>query len=237
MLRWVPGQMKRVLAVSVFFGAVHFGFLYGGLKLAEDVSTVAVVAQAQFPFAVILAVLLLGERLSLLRIAGMVVAFGGIVVIGFDPRVFSYGTAVVLILLASLSLATGQVLIRGLKDVSGFTLQAWIAFLSAPSLLALSLLIESDHLGMMRTASWSAWANLVYAAIGSSLIGFAGMFYLLRRYPVSVVTPTFLLAPIFGIVFGVTLLGDVLTTRMMLGAALTFAGVLVVTLTTPRTTA
>jgi len=231
MLRWVPGQMPRLLVVSLFYGAVHFALLYGGLNLAADVSTVAVVAQMQLPFAVILAMLVLGERLSKLRLAGIAASFGGIVVIGFDPRVFGYGAAVVLILLASLSLATAQVLMRDLKNVAIFNLQAWIAFLSAPLLIGLSLLIESNQIEMSRAASWAAWGNLVYAALGSSLLGFAGMFYLLRRYPVTLVTPTFLLAPIFGIIFGVTMLGDVLTPRMMIGGALTLAGVLVVTLT------
>ena len=229
-LRWVPGQMTRLLTVALFSGAVHFAFQYGGLYLAADVSTVAVVTQTQLPFSVILAVLFLGERLSALRLAGIAAAFGGVVVIGFDPRVFSYGTAVVLILFASLAMAIAQVLMRGLKNVAIFNLQAWIAIMSAPSLTCLSLLLETNQMEMTRAASWAAWSNLAFAALGSSLIGFAGMYHLLRRYPVSMVTPSFLLAPIFGIVFGITILGDVLTPRMMMGAFLTLAGVLVVTL-------
>ncbi len=230
MLRWVPGQMPRLLVVALFCGAVHFALQYGGLYLAEDVSTVAVVTQTQLPFSVLLAVLFLGERLTALRFAGIAAAFGGVVVIGFDPRVMGYGTAVVLILLASIAMATAQVLMRGLRNVAIFNLQAWIALLSAPSLLGLSLLIESNQIEMSRAASWAAWGNLAFTAFGSSLIGFAGMFHLLRRYPVTLVTPMFLLAPIFGIVAGVTVLGDVLTPRMMLGGALTLAGVLAVTL-------
>ena len=202
----------------------------GALSLAGDVSTVAIVTQTALPFAVILAVLMLGERLSVLRIAGIVAAFGGVVIIGFDPRVFGYGTAVVMVLLASFVMALAQVLMRGLKNVAIFNLQAWIAVTSAPSLLGLSLLVESNHREMMRTASWAAWGNLAFTAFGSSLLGFAGMYYLLRRYPVSLVTPMFLLAPIFGIIGGVTLLGDVITLRVFLGAVVTLAGVLAVAL-------
>lgn len=230
MLRWVPGQMPRILLVSLFCGSLHFSLQYTALKLAGDVSTVAIVTQTALPFAVILAVLMLGERLSLLRIAGIVAAFGGVVVIGFDPRVFGYGTAVVMVLLASFVMALAQVLMRGLKNVAIFNLQAWIAVTSAPSLLGLSLLVESNHMEMMRTASWAAWGNLAFTAFGSSLLGFAGMYYLLRRYPVSLVTPMFLLAPIFGIIGGVTLLGDVITLRVFLGAVVTLAGVLAVAL-------
>jgi O-acetylserine/cysteine efflux transporter len=229
-LRVVPTQMKRILAVSVFCGALHFCLMYSALKLAADVSTVAVATQLTLPFSVILAVAMLGERLSALRLAGIVAAFAGVIVIGFDPRVFTYVAAIVLVAAASLSMALAQVLMRGLRDVGIFNLQAWVALVSAPALLAMSLLIETGQFEAMAAASPTGWAALTYTAIGSSLIGFAGMYYLLRRYPVSLVTPLFLLAPIFAVIFGVTLLGDVLTVRVLIGAAITLAGVLVVTL-------
>ncbi len=229
-LRIVPTQMPRILAVSVFCGALHFCLMYTALKMAADVSTIAIATQLTLPFAVILAVVMLRERISALRLGGIVAAFAGVIVIGFDPRVFSYVTAIVLVALACLSMALAQVLMRGLMDVGTFNLQAWVALVSAPTLLLMSLLIESGQLAAMSEASLLAWGALTYTAIGSSLIGFAGMYYLLRRYPVSLVTPMFLLAPIFAIVAGVTLMGDVLTGRVMIGAAVTLAGVLVVTL-------
>ena len=51
------------------------------------------------------------------------------------------------------------------------------------------------------------WGGVLYTAIGASLIGHAGMYYLLQRYDVSVTAPLTLMAPIFGIVFGVHLFG------------------------------
>ncbi len=229
-LRIVPTQMPRILAVSVFCGALLFCLMYTALEMAADVSTVAVATQLTLPFAVILAVVMLRERISALRLGGIVAAFAGVIVIGFDPRVFSYVTAIVLVALASLSMALAQVLMRGLRDVGTFNLQAWVALVSAPALLSTSLMIESGQTAAMSEASLLAWGALTYTAIGSSLVGFAGMYYLLRRYPVSLVTPMFLLAPLFAIVAGVTLMGDVLTGRVMIGAAVTLAGVLVVTL-------
>ena len=230
LLRWIPGQMPRILAVSAFSGALHFSLQYTALKMADDVSTIAVVSQTVQPFAVILAILFLGERLSWLRFIGIVVSFAGVMIIGFDPRVLTYGTAVVLVILACLSMALAQVLMRGLKNVPVFTLQAWVALVSAPALLLLSLVLESGQVAATRNASLLAWAALTFTAVGSSLIGFGGMYYLLRRHPVSMVSPLFLLAPVFGTLFGVTLLGDVLTPRMIVGAVVTLAGVLALTL-------
>jgi O-acetylserine/cysteine efflux transporter len=233
-LRWVPTQMLRVLAVSVFCGALHFSLMYSALKLAADVSTIAILSQLVLPFAVILAVVILRERISVVRLAGISASFAGVLVIGFDPRVLGYAAAVILVVLACLSMALAQVLMRDLKGVGVFNLQAWVALVSAPILLGLSAATETGQVAAMAQASLLAWGALTYTAIGSSLIGFGGMYYLLRRYPVSLVTPLFLLAPVFAVIAGVTLLGDVLTVRMVLGAVITLAGVLMVSLVSTK---
>ena len=237
LLRLVPGQMTRILTIATFSGAIHFSLQYTALKMAEDVSTIAIVSQMTLPFAVILAVFMLGERLSPLRVAGIAAAFGGVMIIGFDPRVLTYGVAVILSMLACLAIALAQVMMRDLRNVPVFTLQSWVALISAPGLIGLSLIFETGQIEASRAASWSAWGNLAFTAFGSSLLGFGGMYYLLKRYPVSLVTPMFLLAPIFAVVAGVMMLGDVLTARILVGSAITLAGVLAVTLTPARKTA
>ncbi|MFP5469347.1 MAG: EamA family transporter, partial [Alphaproteobacteria bacterium] len=64
--------------------------------------------------------------------------------------------------------------------------------------------------------------------VGTSLIGHAGMYYLLQRYEVTQTAPLTLLSPVWGVVFGVTLLGDTITTRIILGGAMTLIGVAIV---------
>ena len=54
------------------------------------------------------------------------------------------------------------------------------------------------------------------------------MYYLLQRYDVSVTAPLTLMAPIFGIVFGVLVWGDSLGLRFWMGSALTLFGVLII---------
>jgi O-acetylserine/cysteine efflux transporter len=73
---------------------------------------------------------------------------------------------------------------------------------------------------------------VLFAAIGSSLIGQSGFFYLLKRYSVSSVAPLTVLSTIFGMLAGVLVNNDVLTRRMLLGGLLTLAGVLIIELRT-----
>jgi O-acetylserine/cysteine efflux transporter len=109
-----------------------------------------------------------------------------------------------------------------------YQMQAWISTLSWPPLIIVSLMFESNHLQLLTQASWMGWGGVVYTAIGASLIGHAGMYYLLQRYDVSVTAPLTLMAPIFGIVFGVLVWGDSLGLRFWIGSAITLSGVLII---------
>ena len=87
-----------------------------------------------------------------------------------------------------------------------------------------------DQLDAIKSASWLGWSGVLYTAIGASLIGHAGMYYLLQRYEVTQTAPLTLLAPIWGVVFSVLLLGDTLTERMLIGGVMTLIGVGIVSL-------
>jgi O-acetylserine/cysteine efflux transporter len=62
----------------------------------------------------------------------------------------------------------------------------------------------------------------------ASLVAHSTWYYLIGRYPVTGLAPITLLTPLFGIIFGVTLLGDLLTPRMIVGGAITLVGVYIV---------
>jgi O-acetylserine/cysteine efflux transporter len=60
------------------------------------------------------------------------------------------------------------------------------------------------------------------------MVAHTGWYYLISRYPVTSLSPVTLLSPLFGMLFGVTLLNDQLTPRMLVGAVITLVGVLIV---------
>lgn len=229
-LKWQPGQMRLVLAISLFMGTFHFALMFTAIKLAKDMSVIAVVVQLGVPIASLMAWAMLGEKIRWRRGAGIALAFLGTMVMSFDPNIFSYALAVGLCIVSVTFMSFGQVLIRRIRSVDALTMQAWIGALSAPGLLALSLIFESGQWGAVVTAGWLEWGVLAYSVIGVSLIGHGGAYFLLRNYPVSVVNPGFTLAPILGIVFGVLLLDERLSERAIAGAVLTLVGVLVVTM-------
>lgn len=229
-LRWIPGRMRGVLSIALMQGMLHFTLIFLGLGASGDVSSVAIVAQLYVPFSALLAVVWLGETLDRRRLTGIASAFGGVLVIGFDPIVFQHLDALLLITAGAAAMAVATIQMRQLHGVSVFVLQAWIALCATPALALLSLLFEHGQWDAVRTATALELAAPVYSAIGASLIGHGIVYYLLGRYPVSATTPLMLLSPVLAVVFGVLLWGDVLTWKLVLGGFLTLAGIAVITL-------
>lgn len=232
-LRVVRGQMAVVFGIAVFAGGLHFALVFTGFDLAGSISAMAVVSQLGLPFATLIAVLFFGERIRWRRGLGIVLAMTGVVVISFDPLVFVQIAAVLLVALGCLSMAMAQNLMRLARGVSPMNMQAWIAVFSAPPLLGLSWIIESGQVAAVAQADAVAWAALAFVAIGSSVIAHSGMFYLMNRYPVTLVAPMLVLAPVFGVLFAVWLLEEVLTWRIVIGSVITLAGVLIVAIREP----
>ncbi|MCH8958807.1 MAG: DMT family transporter [Proteobacteria bacterium] len=224
------GQMPAVIFVAVATGGIHFALTYTGLAMAADVSSVAIAMQLGIPFATVLSMLFLGEKIRFWRWLGLSMAFGGIMLISFDPQVFAYRNALALVVLGSLFGASGLLVAKKLTGVGVFELQSWIAMISWPLLLGMSLAFEPGQFAILLQADLSVWGAVLYTALAASVLAHSGMYYLIQRYDLSLVMPTFLLATVFAVIFGVTLLGDQLTPRMIAGGSCTLLGVLLILL-------
>ena len=168
------------------------------------------------------------------RIGGLVLAFGGVLMLAYDPAVFSFIDALILVVLAALAMAVGTVFIKSIRGIGVIGLQAWIALVAAPGLFAVSYFLENGQWAALQSAGVAEWSSVAYSALAATLIGHGIVYYLLRLYPVSVTTPYTLLTPLFGIVFLVWLLDDQLTWRMVLGGMLTLGGVAIISLRESR---
>ncbi|MBP6819008.1 DMT family transporter [Ferrovibrio sp. MS7] len=233
LLPWLKlhkGQMSLVLQIALFMGTLHFALMFNAIKMAHDVSVIAVIVQLGGPVSALLAWLMLGETVRWRRGLGIALAFIGSVVMSFDPAILTYGMALLICLLAMVSMSYGQVLVRRIQHVDPLAMQAWIGVASAPGLLLLSYFFEQGQWQATQAAGWGEWSLLAYSIIGVSLFGHGGVYYLLRLYPVALVNPGVTMAPVMGILFSVIILGERLSERALIGAAITLLGVLIVTL-------
>ena len=225
--RVFKGQMLNVFLVAVTLGVMQFGFMFKSLSISEDVSTMAITNQLYVPFSTILGIIFLGERIGWVRSVAIAIAFGGVVVMGFDPGAFRQLDAMMFVTLSAVSLSISSLFMRKLSGITVFQLQFWLSFFAAPQMLALSLIFEFDLWAAVPNAGALAWYGFVYTIFVGTLFH-AGWYYLLRRYPVSTVAPLMLMLPVFGIGSGIIVYGDVLSTQIALGGALTLIGVAII---------
>jgi len=227
-LRPAPGYMWPLLRVAFLLGVGHFSMMFLGLNAGGNIASVAIATQLYVPFSAILAAIFLREKITALRIVAILIAFCGIIVIGFDPTVFKHLDAIFWVIGAALMLAIATVMMRQFPNLGVFKLQAWIALVATPSLFFLSLIFESNHWQVLTNARLSDFWTPLYSAIGASVIGHGLVYRLLGRYPVSIVTPLMLLAPILASWFGVLFFHDVIGWRLVIGGVLTLGGVVLV---------
>jgi O-acetylserine/cysteine efflux transporter len=227
-LRIRRGEIRWLLTAATCSGGLQFALMYSGVALSDSMSSVAIGGQLGVPFATLLSVLLLGERIHWRRWLGIAMAFAGVVLIGFSPEVFSTWTGLLLIVIAAFIGAVGLVAIKRVRDLEPLELQAWLAWGSVPLLLPLSLLLEDGQLASLPTAGVTGWGALLYSALLASLVAHTSYFALIRRYPVSSVAPVTVLTPLFSVFFSVLILGDALDGRMLAGGLLTLSGVTVI---------
>jgi O-acetylserine/cysteine efflux transporter len=227
-----PGQWPRLIAAALSIGSIHFIFLFWALQRSSDVSSVAIVQQTYVPFAVLLAVLMLGESIGWRSLLAIGLAFLGVLILGFDPHVLSQPDALVLALLSGFFQALGSIYIRGIVGITAINFQAWTAIISLPLLFLLSLILETGQLESIRSAEPLHWASIAFSAIGASIIGHGLFYYMAQRHPISTITPYLLMMPLFAVMFGVLVWGDQPGWRMLLGGAFVLLGILAITLRT-----
>jgi O-acetylserine/cysteine efflux transporter len=227
-LRLHPGEMTRILWAAFLAGPVAFALLFIGLAHVENTANAAVASQLGVPFTTLLSVWLLGEVIHWRRKLGIVLAFAGVALIGFDPKVFHSLFGLSLIVASALVGSLGVIFIKQLKDIRALELQAWVSTLCVVVLLPLSFLTESGQWSALGHATWRGWTALAFTALASSLFAHTTWYYLVSKYPVTRLSAVTLLTPIFGILFCVLVLGDVLTPKMMVGSVVTLLGVLIV---------
>ncbi len=226
--RVIPGQMRTVFAVAITLGVMQFGTMFVALDLADDVAPIAIANQIYVPFSTILALNFLKERIGLWRASAIAIAFGGVVVMGFDPSVFRRWDALLFVIASAASLTVASIFMRRLTGVKVFEMQFWLALIAAPQMFLLSWMFKSGQIDSMMNAPWLGYGAFIYGIATGSFLFHAGWYYLLRRYPVTTVNPFMLLMPVMGVATGMAVYGDIMTWRIALGGILTFVGVAII---------
>jgi len=220
---------KLLFSYALTLIILDFCFLFTGMYIGVSAGIASLTLQTQVFFTAILAVIFLKERMSKAQILGALIAFIGVAYVAFNTGGDVNFMGLLLVELAALSWAAGNLVSKKIGRVDMLSLVTWGSLISLPFLLALSFLLES-HLWSIETImnlSWRGIGALAYLVYPVTLFGFAMWSWLLSRHPATVVAPFTLLIPIVGFSSSALLLGESLPMWKIIAGVLVIVGLVI----------
>jgi len=216
--------MGKIMIIALVSVVIQYSFTFTGLKHL-DASVTVLVIQLEVPILILLGALFLGERPGYRKLAGIALTFVGVGLIAGDPQLQGAYLPFVLLLVGVTTWAIGQVMIRQLGEVGGFTLIAWVAVVGTPQLFFASWVLEENQWQLIREANWIVWGTVAYLGLVMTALGYGIWYHLLGRYPINQVAPFLLLLPVTSVIGSVVVLGETLSLLVAIGGAVVIAGV------------
>lgn len=239
-LRWRPGEMGKVFAAGLCLGGLNYAFLFTGISHATA-SASAIAIELYAPFATILSVVFLKEKVGWRRALGIALAFAGVAIIalgrsgGGQGAGAGVGLGVGLVAAAALTEATGAILVTRTRGFKPHELLAWYSVFGAVSLWLTTLIFERGQVAAFDGADPFLVAGaVIYSAVFASVFAHTAYYWLLQRLPISQVAPSALLTTLLAIAFSVIFLGEPLGWRFLVGGVIALSGVAIILLRAPK---
>ncbi|MBR7620552.1 DMT family transporter [Phenylobacterium sp. 20VBR1] len=225
----MPRPRWRMVVVGLLMGAGTFALVFIGLKTASP-SAVAIVSQVGVPITTLLSFLILGERLTGRRIAGMLLTLTGVLAVMWDPHGFKISGGLLFIVAASFLGGLGAVMMKQMDGVKPLRLQAWVGLSSLVPMAILSGWLEPGQIQAGVAAGWPFVAAALFSGLVVSVVAHTLYYSLIQKYEANLISPLTLMTPLATIVGGVIFTHDDFGPRMAFGTAVALAGVLVIAL-------
>lgn len=217
----------HALMIATFGVTLQGALVFQGVKGLES-TTANLLLQTQVPAAVALGWLVLGDRLTLRKSLGTLIALSGVAVIIGVPQERPPLVPAFSIIAGGVFWAFSQVLIRKYsKDDGELTLKA-NAILGVPQLLVATWLLEQGQWQAIISAGRLEWATLAFVCIVGFYGGYRAWFAALKRMPLDELAPWVLLMTPIGLVTAVVVLGERMSIVQIVGAIVLMAGLAIV---------
>jgi probable blue pigment (indigoidine) exporter len=226
-------EWLTVLVGAVFLIAAYHAFLFVGEGFDAVTSAAAAVIVSLSPVltTAFARVMLPGERLTPIGIAGMVLGLVGVAILSRpDPGdLFAGSLGFLLVFAAGLSFAFGSVLTRRIDAAVPIeTMEAW-AMLGGALLMHGVSAVSGESFAPMTAAltgpdALAAWSALLYLSLAASALGFLIYFDLLDRLGPIEINLVSYVAPVFAALAGFVFLDEGVTPYTVAGFVVILVG-------------
>lgn len=207
----------------------QFAFLFEAMHNGMPPGLASLVLQSQAFFTMIFAAVFLGERLRAASVLGLLVAAGGLALIGSENGSHVPMLALVLTLCGGACWGVGNIITRRFGKIDLVALVIWGALIPPLPFLALSWYLEGPALmeSSLRNIGLNSILSLIYLAAIATMLGYGLWSRLLSRYPAGKVAPFSLLVPVVGLTSSALLLDERLSAIQCWGGVLVMLGLLI----------
>jgi len=235
LLAWAWARGRRMPTRSEWGGIALLGLLNHAIYLSLTAIALrhlsagmgAIFASTNPLMLALVAPFFLGERLTGRKIAGLVIAFGGVLwVMASRVGPDNEPSAMALLLFSIMFLVAGTIVFKRIRpDQDLVVLNAGQLFVAGVALIVPSVLLEP--LDTVRLTP-SFIATQLYLIAGVSWVAMLIWFWLLRHGDATRASAWFFLNPVIGVFLGATLLGEPLGVYDVLGSATVALGIYLV---------
>ncbi|GAB6389508.1 EamA family transporter [Stutzerimonas marianensis] len=221
--------LRWLLAYGATISLGQFAFLFSAMKMGMPAGLASLVLQSQAFFTLFFAVLFLGERLRAANLVGLLVAAGGLTLIGLQGERGMTLAGFLLTICAASMWALGNIVTRRVGKVNLVGLVVWGSLIPPLPFFALSWMLEGPEAiaAALHGFSLDSMLVLVYLAFGATILGYGLWSRLLSRYPANTVAPFSLLVPVVGLTSAALLLDEHLGLLQGVGALLVMLGLVI----------
>ena len=214
------------LMVGLLFG-LEFACIYSGLLFTDAARSVVFIYLSPFVVAVGAHFFLRGDRLTTLKMLGLVLAFSGIFIVFLGRPKAAKPTMligdVLEIIAAFLWGATTLYIKRFMAEkVHPINTFLYQLFFSIPILLVVSFILEPQWIHRI---DLYISASIFYQSVIVAFISYFVWLKLIHTYSVSRLSAFTFFTPIFGVLFGILLLGEEFTVSLMVGLPMVSLGI------------
>lgn len=232
--RWLPRLFAGPGLLTGALFALEFIFVAEGLRWTSASHMAVFLYTAPIFAAIGLHIAQPEERMSFVQWFGVGLAFLGIVAIFLLPEFRAGGTPLtrqvilgdLLALAAGISWGMTTVVIRTTRMAGAPPAQTLFYQLATAGVAAMILAAATGR--MTITPTTTVMASLSFQTLIVCCASFLIWFRLLQIYPSSRLGVLSLMTPVFGVTWGVILMGDALTAEFVLGGGLVLSGMVVV---------
>jgi drug/metabolite transporter (DMT)-like permease len=210
-------------------GLLSFIISYGVVYWSEQYITsgLASIIFAVMPLLTgVVARFLIREHLGPMRLIGLIIGLAGIAIINSADLSLIHEKApqaALVLLISPIVVSFSSVLCKQrMRDYSPFAFAAFPMIYGAIGHIILWVLLEQDR---VLEWSWPGVAAIAYLTIFGSIITFGGYYWLLRHVEVGRLNLLAFLTPLVAVTMGVLLADEILSVRMLIGAAIVLVGV------------